>query len=115
MDSLSKNLRRKARELGLSHAEVARRAGLAERRYGHYVSGDREPNLATLLRICTVLATTPSELLEPHMRSDGLQGRERLHQRLIAASNALSEDDLELVLRQVETLVDFRAARRQNR
>ena len=36
-------------QLGLSDAEVARRAGLSERRYGYYATGEREPNLATLL------------------------------------------------------------------
>jgi len=35
MDVFAKRLRTRARELGLSDAEVARRAGLTERRYGH--------------------------------------------------------------------------------
>src|SRR5690348_18509619 len=63
MDLLAKRLRERARELDLSDAEVARRAGLAERRYGHYVRGTREPDLATLLRICAALDVTPNDLL----------------------------------------------------
>jgi transcriptional regulator with XRE-family HTH domain len=52
MDLFAKRLRERARQLQLSDAEVARRAGLAERRYGHYVRGMREPDYATLVRIC---------------------------------------------------------------
>lgn len=63
METLSRNLRRRAKELGLSDAEVARRAGLSERRYGHYVAGTREPDFATFVRICEVLAVTPNDLL----------------------------------------------------
>ena len=44
-----------ARELGLSDAEVARRAGLSERRYGYYATGEREPNLATLVPKTAIL------------------------------------------------------------
>ncbi len=63
MVTLGKQLRARAQALDLTDAEVARRAGLAARRYGHYVSGYREPDLQTLTRICTVLATTPNHLL----------------------------------------------------
>jgi transcriptional regulator with XRE-family HTH domain len=58
-----RNVRERAQELQLSHAEVARRCGLTERRFGHYVAGTREPDLATFLKICTVLDTTPNALL----------------------------------------------------
>src|SRR6266550_4014780 len=49
--------------LALSNAEVARRIGLSEPRYTHYVSSAREPDLATLVRIAKVLETTPNDLL----------------------------------------------------
>jgi DNA-binding Xre family transcriptional regulator len=58
-----KLLRDRARQLELSDAEVARRAGLAERRYSHYVRGTRQPDFKTLLRICSALDTTPNDLL----------------------------------------------------
>ena len=51
MRIFAQRIRERARELGLSDAEVARRAGLSERRYGYYATGEREPNLATLVRI----------------------------------------------------------------
>src|SRR6266851_10261829 len=63
MDFFAKRLRARARELELSDAEVARRAGLAERRYGHYVRGTRAPDFTTLLRISAVLDATPNDLL----------------------------------------------------
>ncbi|WP_312890263.1 helix-turn-helix domain-containing protein [Rhizobium laguerreae] len=45
MDILSKRLRERAEQLGISNAEAARRVGLDERRYAHYVAGRREPDL----------------------------------------------------------------------
>jgi transcriptional regulator with XRE-family HTH domain len=64
MDRFSKNIRQRASDLGLSHAEVARRAGLTERRFGNYVAGIREPDLATLVRISEALNTSPDVLLD---------------------------------------------------
>jgi predicted transcriptional regulator len=51
MEIFGKRLRERATQLGISNAETARRIGLDERRYGHYVSGRREPNLMILKRI----------------------------------------------------------------
>jgi transcriptional regulator with XRE-family HTH domain len=65
MDLFAKRLRDRARQLNLSDAEVARRAGLAERRYGHYVRSTHEPDYATLVRICEALDVTPNDLLLP--------------------------------------------------
>lgn len=56
-------MKARARELGLTDAEVARRLGLSQSRYSAYVNGKREPDLATLRRICGVLRTTPDALL----------------------------------------------------
>lgn len=56
-------LRARAKELKLTDAEVARRLGLAQSRYAHYVSGTRTPDYQTLARICRALLTTPNELL----------------------------------------------------
>jgi len=60
MDIFADNLRKRAKQLELSNAEVARRAGLSERRYGNYVSGRREPDLATLMRVAACLKTSPN-------------------------------------------------------
>ncbi|MFK0692469.1 helix-turn-helix domain-containing protein [Mesorhizobium sp. IMUNJ 23033] len=103
MELFATNLRRRAEELGLSNAEVARRAGLSERRYGNYVSGRREPDLSTLVRIASVLATTPNALLMA--RGAELSPDELVRQRATAAVNALRADDIERVAVMLEALV----------
>lgn len=113
MDLFAKRLRERARELELSDAEVARRAGLAERRYGHYVRGMREPDFETLLRICVVLDITPNDLL---MLGDSPPSDEhdRWLSRLIATARQLETDDLKLAVRQVEVLAEHRDIDRRN-
>ena len=55
-------MRRRAKELGLVDAEVARRAGIEQRTYANYVLDKRFPKLNFLLKIAEVLETTPNEL-----------------------------------------------------
>jgi transcriptional regulator with XRE-family HTH domain len=90
-------LRKRAKELGISNAEAARRIGLTERRYAHYVSGSREPDLATLIRIARVLETTPNELLgvgaEPRRSK-----RNILTDRLQVAAKAMDDRALEITV-----------------
>jgi transcriptional regulator with XRE-family HTH domain len=107
MDLFAKRLRERARQLDLSDAEVARRAGLAERRYGHYVRGMREPDYATLVRICGVLDVTPNDLLLPD-RPSRQSPHDRWLSRLIAAGRQLGLDDLRLAVRQIEALIAHR-------
>jgi len=108
MELLAKRLRERARQLELSDGEVARRAGLSERRYGHYVRGTREPDFATLLRICAVLDVTPNDLLlaaAPKRPS----GHDRLLSRLVATFRLLDAEDAKLALRLVEALLEHQA------
>ena len=107
MDLFAKRLRERARQLELSDAEVARRAGLSERRYGHYVRGAREPDFGTLMRICAVLDVTPNDLLladAPSRRS----AHDRWLSRLVAAGRTLDTDGVKLAVRQVEALIEHR-------
>ena len=112
MQVFAQRIRERARELGLSDAEVARRAGLSERRYGYYATGEREPNLATLLRICEVLAASPNDLLLAEGEPPRQSGRDRLLARIAAATDALTVADLELAACQLECLVTHQAKRR---
>lgn len=107
MELFAANLRKRAEELGISNAEVARRAGLSERRYGNYVSGRREPDLATLVRIASVLATTPNDLLVSSISETTAD--ELARQRAIAALTALKKDDLERINVMLEALAATRA------
>lgn len=107
MDAFCRNLKNRAEELGISNAEAARRSGLSERRYAHYVSGDREPDLATLVRIAGALGTTPNQLL-------GLEKmplatpRDLLMQRVNSAAQGVSDGTLEIVAVQIEALAGKR-------
>lgn len=110
MVAFGDRLRERAGALALSHAEVARRAGLGDRRYFNYVSGRTEPDLATLVRIAAALQTTPDALLgivspqHPTRRSDLLN-------RLNLAVEALSDEDLELIIVQSNALAGWRQRR----
>lgn len=106
MESFASNLRLRTTELGINQADVARRAGLSEKRYSNYVTGRREPDLATVVRIAKVLHTTPNQLLS--FGADD-QGAEPIaQQRIRAAIGVLSSEDLERVAIMVEALADKR-------
>ncbi len=104
MDLFAKRLRERARQLELSNAEIARRAGLSERRYGHYVRGIREPDFATLMRICAVLDVTPNDLLLGES-SHRPSAHDRWLSRLISAGRKLDSETLKMAVRQVEVLL----------
>jgi transcriptional regulator with XRE-family HTH domain len=105
MREFGERLRQRAQELELSDAEVARRAGLTARRYGHYVTASRQPDLQTLVRICEVLRTTPDYLLGFAGRAKRKSERARLTDRLAAAADALDEGQLRVAVRQVEAIL----------
>lgn len=109
MHVLAMKLRERARELGLTDAEVARRAGLAEPRYGHYVAGTRRPDYDTLLRLCRVLGTSPNVLLGFDDAQPGEDDpRVRMESNLLVHARALSDDDLSLTIKQVKLLAEHR-------
>lgn len=98
-------MRERAKELNLVDAEVARRAGLSPRRYGFYVTGDRQPDFQTFITICRVLATTPNHLLG-FEQSDETDQRTALNARLTAVCNMLTEPALQLVVEHAELVLD---------
>jgi transcriptional regulator with XRE-family HTH domain len=98
METFSTNLRNKITELGLTHAEVAKRCQLEIRRFHHYVVGDREPDLQTLVRISQVLNTTPDFLLGIGAIEEPPDACDLLRSRLAAASVVLDQRSLQFVL-----------------
>jgi transcriptional regulator with XRE-family HTH domain len=108
MKIFAQRLKERAKMLGLADAEVARRAGLSERRYGNYVSGIREPDLYILTKIATALSTTPNHLLGFEAHDRPLSGKDRMIERLINSANALPCEDLETILIQIEALTRHR-------
>ncbi len=107
MDVFANNLRRRAQELGLANAEVARRVGLSDRRYAHYVSGRNEPDLAMLLKIAAVLQSTPNDLLADHA-AVAVDERETLIGRLTSAATVMTDYDLQAAVAQAEAIVALR-------
>lgn len=104
MEVLAKKLKEKAAQLGISNAAVARRMELDERRYAHYVSGRRSPDLAMLVKIADTLGTTPNELLgiEEH-HSENPEVNDLLN-RLLRAARIMSQEELELCVVQAEAI-----------
>lgn len=111
MNQFSANLRRRAEQLGLSNAEVARRSGLGDRRYANYVSGTREPDLATLMRIANTLGTSVDDLLGPLDKGNVRTVEEQFQERIAAALKSLQTDDLARVAVMVEALAVSRVRR----
>lgn len=111
MEVLAKRLRQRARELGLSDAEVARRAGLEPPSYGHYVTGNRRPTYKILLRLCAVLTTSPNYLLG--FNDDA--GLPPDMARLLTAFNGLDAEGRELAAALVEMLAERLAQNRASR
>lgn len=109
MEIFANNLRRQAELLGISNAEVARRVGLDERRYAHYVTGRRQPDLETLVRIADKLGTTPNDLLGVRKRSDEDDAFRELAERFLRAAALMCEGQLE------QSVVQAEAVAKQNR
>lgn len=110
MEGLGKRLRARAQALGVTDTEVARRAGLGERRYGHYVQDRHEPDLGTLVRIAAVLGATADSLLLPDQAEASVE-RQALMTRLTAAADALEVNDLRPAVRMIEVLLEDRRGR----
>lgn len=109
MSMLSHNLRKWRDVRALTDAEIARRANLSPSRYAHYVAGNREPDMATLVRIARVLGVTPNALLGVTDH----QSPSPTTARIIAALETLDGDDLELAGDVIEMLA-ARAAKRRS-
>ena len=55
MNTFSERLREMRKFKGLSQRQVAETLKLSTRTYAHYEQGDREPNIATLTKLCDLL------------------------------------------------------------
>lgn len=107
MQGFGARLAARARELGFSNAEVARRAGLSERRFGNYVTDTREPDLHTLRVLAGILAITSDELLGL-TAPKAMTGRERLLARIGADLGQVTDADLKLISIEVRAVAVWR-------
>jgi transcriptional regulator with XRE-family HTH domain len=104
MELFAKRLHERAKQLGISNAEAARRVGLDERRYAHYASGRREPDLETLITIAKRLGTTPNWLLGVTETLNQEPKRTELIDRLIIAASQMTMEELRIILVQSEAV-----------
>lgn len=105
MKIFADRLRQRADELGISNAEAARRCGLDERRYAHYITGRNEPDLTTLVRIAETLGTTPNWLLGVEEPANRDPEKAALVQRFAHAAQLMPVRDVETCVIQAEAVV----------
>lgn len=104
-------LKARARELGLSDAAVARALGMAQRRYSAYANETREPDFATLARICRILRTSPDAILG-FTPQEAPRPDEGAAARAAAALAAMTGPDLERAAVVLESLAQHAEATR---
>ena len=107
MQGFGARLAARARELGLSNAEVARRAGLSERRFGNYATDTREPDLQTLTSLARVLAISTDELLGMTVLTE-MTERAKLLAQIEGALGQISDLDLELISVELRAVAEWR-------
>ena len=84
------------KRMGLTQAEVAEAAGLADRTYADIERGSVNMRIETILRICNVLHITPDEILTEEAPSLSAQ-QEELWRRLEGCSPKDKETALSLL------------------
>ena len=104
MNTWGERLRQRARELGLTDVEVARRLGLAQGRYSAYVNETREPDFALFLRICAALSTTPDVMLGVTPLPEDARPAVS---RLLAAAAGMDDSTLEMAAAVVAAMAAF--------
>ena len=55
---INENIRRMRKERNISAKELAEMLGVSEQTIGNYERGNREPNIATMLKLCDVFCVT---------------------------------------------------------
>ena len=104
MKELGQKFRERARQLGLADSIVAERLGLSQQRYHNYISGQTEPDLQTLVRICKALATEPNDVLGFSGPGDEPTEEASLQATITAATSTMSLATLRLTAAVVNTL-----------
>lgn len=84
------------KSMGLTQAELAERAGLADRTYADIERGTVNMRIETVLRICEALCITPNEILTED-ESPLIRRQEELLKRLEMCTPAEKETALHLL------------------
>lgn len=62
-ERITENLRREIETSGKSKTEIARALGVTRSTISQYCSGNTQPTLANLCRLCAVLGCVPGDIL----------------------------------------------------
>ena len=108
MQGMGARLRARARDLGLSDSEVARRLDLSQPRYANYVNDTNEPDLATFTRICRALGTSPDEILAFAEVADRGEA-DLLVTRIVSAAGSMDVGRLRVAAALMDTLASVPA------
>ena len=103
MKGFGERLRARAKELGLTDSEVARRSGLSQRRYSNYVNDTVEPDLGTLARIVRTLGVTADQALGLANPASGEM--EAVRARMAAATELLDGAALRMAAAMMDAAV----------
>ena len=98
MERFVEEVRKRAAEFELTQAELARRSGVTERAFQHYLSGRSEPSLATLVRIASALGCTPNDLLGVGRQAKAPDSRTKLVMQISAVCSGLDDANLRRAL-----------------
>ena len=117
MDVFATRIRERARQLGLSLAQVARRADVPERSFAHCAAGRSEPDLATLVRISRALGVHADYLLgiEEDVVSQPENSIAHLRERIRVTCLLLDERALKLADGVLTSLAEHERGRRSSR
>lgn len=114
MQGIGERLRARARALGLTDSEVARRLGLSQGRYSNYVNEVVEPDLSTLVRIARTLGVTSDELLGMAPAAAEDEGQV-LRTRIELAAEAMDHAALEIAATMFEATAKSLRPRKASR
>ena len=103
MKGFGERLRARAKELGLTDSEVARRTGLTQRRYSNYVNETVEPDLGTLVRIVRALGTTADQALG--LAAPVVGEMETVRARIVVAAGLLDGPALRMAAAMMDAAV----------
>jgi transcriptional regulator with XRE-family HTH domain len=103
-------LRARITKLGLSGAEVARRAGISPRMFSYYLTGQRVPKLLEFRALGTALEMTLEELLGDKRELYRDEPAHHAHRRILMACQRLGSGQIETIA----DMTEYIEAKHQN-
>lgn len=110
MSVFSENLKARTQAMGLSQVELARRLDLDPRRVGHYMTGLREPDLATLGRLARALDASSDALIGNSKVASETDNFDRLRSQIAAVCLAMDDQQLETILVLAKAILERKRA-----